>query len=149
MKKIGLIGCVVLAMALSGCNEKPAKNTNTSTPAAIEHAAPANEAANGAQAPIAQDLIPVSGPTVVDFYATWCGPCKQLSPILERLEKKYAGRVTFMRIDVDEQPELAQAFQIESIPTLFFITPAGVVDASLGLQPEDVLDAQIRAMLKL
>jgi thioredoxin 1 len=134
-----LIMCGLLVMALGSCNKKPSRKTANNQPTTNEQTV--------TQAPIPQDLIPVNGPTVVDFYATWCGPCKQLAPILEKLEQKYQGRVSFIRIDVDEEPGLAQAFQVESIPTLFFITPAGVVDASIGLQSEGDLEAQIQAML--
>lgn len=136
-----------MLVVLMGCNEKKPSKKVGDHPIANEQAVSSDKAANDFQAPIQQDLIPVSGPTVVDFYATWCGPCKELTPILEKLEQKYQGRVDFMRIDVDEQPELAQAFQVESIPTLFFITPAGVVDASIGLQSEGDLEAQIQSML--
>lgn len=146
MKKGLLILCGVLVLALVSCNEKPKRQTGD-LPTVNEQVVSSDKAADDFQTPIPQDLIPVIGPTVVDFYATWCGPCKQLAPILEKLEKKYQGRVTFMRIDVDEEPDLAQAFQVESIPTLFFITPAGVVDACIGLSPESELDAQIQAML--
>ena len=146
MKKLLLI-CGFLLVMLCGCNEKPKPHGIGDLPTVNEQAASADRAANMLQPPIPQDLIPVSGPTVVDFYATWCGPCKQLTPILEGLETKYQGRVAFLRIDVDEQPDLAQAFQVESIPTLFFITPAGVVDACIGLSSESELDAQIQSML--
>ena len=144
MKRLIIISIIVVAV-LAGCNKKP--NRHVTPEATNEQAVAADRAASDIVAPIPQDLIPVTGPTIVDFYATWCGPCKELAPTLERLEKKYKGRVTFMRIDVDENPELAQAFQVESIPTLFFITSAGVVDASIGLVSEAELEAQITAML--
>ena len=147
MRRGLLLLCGLLLIVMVSCNEKPRPHGIGDLPTVNEQAASADRAANELQPPIPQDLIPVSGPTVVDFYATWCGPCKQLAPILEGLETKYQGRVTFLRVDVDEQPDLAQAFQVESIPTLFFITPAGVVDACIGLSSESELDAQIQAML--
>ena len=144
MNRLIFVSILVVSI-LASCNKKPDRSV---TPEATnEQTLAANRAASDKVAPIPQDLIPVTGPTVVDFYATWCRPCKELAPVLERLEKKYEGRITFMRIDVDENPELAQAFQVESIPTLFFITTAGVVDASIGLVSEAELDAQITAML--
>lgn len=147
MRNLLLLLCGLSLVVMVSCNEKPRPHGIGDLPTVNEQAVSADRAANELQPPIPQDLIPVSGPTVVDFYATWCGPCKQLAPILEKLETKYQGRVAFMRIDVDEQSDLAQAFQVESIPTLFFITPAGVVDASIGLTSESELDAQIQAML--
>ena len=147
MRRGLLLLCGLLLIVMVSCNEKPRPHGIGDLPTVNEQAASADRAANELQPPIPQNLIPVMGPTVVDFYATWCGPCKQLAPILEGLETKYQGRVAFLRIDVDEQPDLAQAFQVESIPTLFFITPAGVVDACIGLSSESELDAQIQAML--
>ncbi len=145
MKKILLL-VALSAVVLAGCNKKPDR-TAAKDATASEQTVAANRDADATETPIPQDLIPVTGPTVVDFYATWCGPCKELAPRLEILEKKYHGQVNFIRIDVDEQPELAQAFQVESIPMLFYITPAGVVDTSLGLVPEAEIEEKIASML--
>ena len=60
-------------------------------------------------------------PAIVDFYATWCGPCKALHPVLEELSKEYSGKVDIYQIDVDQEKELAAAFGIRSIPTLLLI----------------------------
>lgn len=59
-------------------------------------------------------------PTIVDFYASWCGPCKILSPIMEKLSKKYEDKVNFYKIDVDESSDLANTLKIKGIPTLIF-----------------------------
>ena len=59
-------------------------------------------------------------PTIVDFYASWCGPCKKLSPIMEKLSKKYEDKVNFYKIDVDESSDLANTLKIKGIPTLIF-----------------------------
>ncbi|MEE0883197.1 MAG: thioredoxin [Bacteroidales bacterium] len=59
-------------------------------------------------------------PTIVDFYASWCGPCKMLSPIMEKLSKKYEDKVNFYKIDVDESSDLANTLKIKGIPTLIF-----------------------------
>ena len=64
-------------------------------------------------------------PAIVDFYATWCGPCKALAPVLEELAKEYAGKVYIYKIDVDKEEELAGAFGIRSIPTLLWIPQSG------------------------
>ena len=60
-------------------------------------------------------------PAIVDFYATWCGPCKKLSPIMEKLSKKYEGKVNFYKIDVDKSSDLANTLNIKAIPTLIFL----------------------------
>ena len=84
---------------------------------------------------------------VVDFFATWCGPCKQLAPILDEIEKNHKGEVIFKRIDVDQEPELAQEFRIEAVPTLMFITPTGEYQTLMGLQEANVIEAKIANLL--
>ena len=64
-------------------------------------------------------------PCIVDFYATWCGPCKTIAPILEELAGQYKGQIYIYEVDVDAEPELANAFGIQSIPTLFFCPMKG------------------------
>jgi thioredoxin 1 len=72
-------------------------------------------------------------PCIVDFYATWCGPCKQLSPILEEVAKEYEGKINVYKIDVDQENELASVFGVRSIPTLLFIPMEGQPTISQGL----------------
>ena len=64
-------------------------------------------------------------PVIVDFYATWCAPCRRLAPILEELAKEYEGQLTIYKVDVDAQRELASDFEITSIPTLLFVPLEG------------------------
>ena len=73
-----------------------------------------------------------SRPAVIDFYAAWCGPCKMLSPILDEVAKQYEGRVDIYKVNVDEEPELADAFNIRSIPTLYFIPMNGKPRMTVG-----------------
>ena len=82
-------------------------------------------------------------PVIVDLWADWCGPCKQLSPVLEKLANEAAGAWVLARIDVDANPRLAQAFQAQSIPMVVAIIGGQMVDAFLGAMPE----AQIRQWL--
>lgn len=82
-------------------------------------------------------------PVVVDFWATWCGPCQQLGPLLEQLAREYAGRFLLVKIDVDKQPGLAAAFGVQSIPHVFALRNGQLVDQFTGALPED----QIRAWL--
>ena len=79
---------------------------------------------------------------VVDFYATWCGPCKMLAPILESVEKETEG-VAFFRIDVDQAPDLARRFGIMSIPTLVFLKNGEEVARTVGVQRKPELTAKI------
>ena len=84
---------------------------------------------------------------VIDFYATWCGPCKQLAPILDEVEQNHKGDVIFKRIDVDQEPDLAQEFRVEAIPTLMFVTPKGEYQTIMGLQEAAVIESKIAELL--
>ena len=74
-------------------------------------------------------------PVIIDFYATWCGPCQALAPMLKRLADEYEGRVKVLKVDVDKNQELAMAARIMSIPTLFFITKDGDIERVVGGLP--------------
>lgn len=86
-----------------------------------------------------------NGPCVVDFFAEWCGPCKQLSPILDKMAKKYAGRITFYKVDVDQVGEVSNAYGIKSIPTLFFCSD-GQMERITGMPYEEDLDKKLADM---
>ena len=74
-------------------------------------------------------------PVIIDFYATWCGPCQALAPMLKRLADEYEGRVKVLKVDVDKNQALAAAARIQSIPTLFFITKNGNIERVVGGLP--------------
>ena len=77
-------------------------------------------------------------PCIIDFYATWCGPCKMMAPMVESLAGKYAGKVDFYKVDIDQEPELASVFGIRSIPTFLFIPVKGKPSVQMGaMQKED------------
>lgn len=86
-------------------------------------------------------------PAIVDFYATWCGPCKVMHPILEELSKEYSGKVDFYQIDVDKEQELAGAFGIRSIPTLLMIPMNGDPQVMQGAMPKEQLKKAIEDFL--
>ena len=71
-------------------------------------------------------------PAIVDFYATWCGPCKALGPVLEELAEEYEGKIYIYKVDVDQEPELSGVFGIRSVPTLLFIPANGEPSMSPG-----------------
>ncbi len=84
-----------------------------------------------------------AGVTVVDFFATWCGPCKMLAPILEETASESAD-VTFCKVDIDEEMNLATQYQIMSVPTLLFFKGGEVVKKSIGLISQDELEEFIQ-----
>lgn len=79
-----------------------------------------------------KDVFESAQPVVVDFYADWCGPCKTVSPVLEGLSTEYGGRVKFVKLNVDDDPEIAAKFGIMSIPTVIFVSKGKVRDAIIG-----------------
>ena len=91
------------------------------------------------------DAIKAGTPVVVDFWAPWCGPCKMLTPILEELAGEYKGKVTFGKLNVDENPGVASKYGIVSIPTILFIKGGSVVDQQVGLLAKGPLKAKIDA----
>ena len=86
-------------------------------------------------------------PAIVDFYATWCGPCKALSPILEDLAKEYDGKIYIYKVDVDKESDLAGAFGIQSIPTLLFIPQDGQPVITQGMKSKNELKKMIDEQL--
>jgi thioredoxin 1 len=85
-------------------------------------------------------------PVVVDFYATWCGPCKILSPRLDELAGPLTNRVKFVKINVDEAPNLSQRFDIQAIPTLIFFKNGKVADKLIGLPSKDTLKTRLESL---
>lgn len=75
------------------------------------------------------------GTVLVDFFATWCGPCKMLSPVLESVSEKLAGKVEIVKVDVDQSPDLAMQFRVMSVPTMILFKDGKQVDAFSGYMP--------------
>lgn len=90
-----------------------------------------------------------SQPAIVDFYADWCGPCRQLSPVLDELAKEYSGKLTIYKVNVDNERGLATFFGIRSIPTLMFIPMKGKPQRSLGALSKTELKGLIKDVLKV
>jgi len=86
-------------------------------------------------------------PAIVDFYADWCGPCKMVAPILEKISKEYDGRLHIYKIDTDKEQELAGAFGIQSIPSLLFIPQKGEPQMARGALGREAFDKAIADIL--
>jgi thioredoxin len=137
---------MIALVALVACNNKSEKQNVEGNEPQTEAVVEAEEESQDGW--MKQTTLMANKPMVVDFYATWCGPCKQLVPVLEELEKKYKDQVIFQRIDVDQRPELAQEFNIQAIPMLMFVTPKGDYQTIVGYQDAPVIDAKIAELLK-
>jgi putative thioredoxin len=88
-------------------------------------------------------------PVVVDLWATWCGPCKQLSPILEKLAAEYAGRWVLAKVDVDAEQQIAAAFQVQSIPTVYAVLGGQVIPMFQGAMPEQQIRPALDKLLEV
>lgn len=86
-------------------------------------------------------------PVVVDLWAEWCGPCRTLGPILEKVTAATGGKVVLAKVDVDANPGIGQAFQVQSIPAVFAVKDGQVVDGFVGAYPEHVVEEFVRALL--
>ena len=84
---------------------------------------------------------------IVDFWATWCGPCRMLSPILDEVEEEMADRITVVKVNVDDADEIAMRYRIMSIPTLIFFKGGQMVDRTVGAMPKNILIDKINANL--
>ena len=84
---------------------------------------------------------------IVDFWATWCGPCRMLSPLLDEVEEEMADKIVVVKVNVDDADEIAMRFRIMSIPTLLFFRNGQMVDRSVGAMPKSMLVDKINANL--
>jgi thioredoxin 1 len=94
------------------------------------------------------EVVRSDRPVVVDFYADWCGPCKIIEPVIHQLSKEYDGKVKFVKIDTDDNQELAMQFGIMSIPTVMFFAKGKVEDIVIGAVPASVLKSKLNSLLK-
>ncbi len=92
-------------------------------------------------------LLAQGKPMVVDFWATWCGPCKKVGPYIEELAEQYAEQAIIGKVDVDDNDELAMRFGVRNIPTILFIKDGQVVDKQIGAAAKSVLEEKLKAIL--
>lgn len=87
-----------------------------------------------------EEVIKSNIPVLVDFFATWCGPCKMLAPVIAELAEKYAGKVKVGKVNVDEENELAMKYQISSIPTLVLFKDGKIINVKVGLSSKSEIE---------
>ncbi len=94
-----------------------------------------------------KEVIQDTGLIMVDFWATWCGPCRMVSPIVEELATEYAGKAKFVKVNTDESSDLASRYNIRGIPTLMFFKDGKSVDHIVGAVSKDHLKAKLDSLL--
>lgn len=120
---------------VSGC-EKPSE-MNESSPN-VKHIT---------QAEFGDEVTRSTQPVVVDFYATWCGPCRELEPLLDRVAGGYTGKIKFVKVNVDESPGLAQNYEVQAIPLVLFFKDGKLADRIVGLPAEADLKSKLDALV--
>ena len=88
-----------------------------------------------------------NGVVLVDFFATWCGPCKMLAPVLEQVSEEMAGKVNVIKVDIDQCPDLADEFKIVSVPTMMIFKDGAKVDMLVGFLPKERITEAVEAHL--
>ena len=131
----------VMGLASCGSGEKAENGAQVAEQKAQEHAVTVLE--KGAViTPEESKLV------VIDFNATWCGPCRQFAPIFDRVAENYTSKAVFYSVDVDVHPELAAQYGVQSIPMVAYVKPDGSYTTTVGLLPEQEFTAAIEAALK-
>jgi thioredoxin len=162
MNKRILTIAVVASLAMFGCNQSTGNGQTTSG----EPVKSATASANSEEGKVVQmnkamflervfnyeknpDTWVYEGnkPAIIDFYADWCGPCKKIAPIMAQLAEEYKDQIVIYKVDTDKERELAQVFQIRSIPSILFIPAEGQPQMTMGALPKAEFEKMIKEVL--
>jgi thioredoxin 1 len=94
-----------------------------------------------------ENVLKSDKPALVDFWAVWCGPCRMVGPVVEEIANEYGDKAVIGKVDVDNNPEIAQKYGIRNIPTILFIKNGEVVDKQVGASPKATLVEKLDAMM--
>lgn len=145
--KISAVSFVLVLVQLSSCTGRDARKDVRTDSSEVEKSATVKKSnADKAQNDSADISTPENQakpmPTVIDFYATWCGPCKNIAPLFEVLRGEYSDRINFCSVDVDQQIEMAEKYTIDAMPTFVFLdTDGNEIERVVGADPQKLTDA--------
>ena len=139
---LGLLTLVSLTLVAAGCN-------NPETVSTTENAVDGHAEIVEVTLDNYDELVNGDTPVLLDFWATWCGPCVAMTPDLESIAAEYKGRIIVGKVNVDEQPDLARQFNINPIPALFYMKDGEKVGDQLGQQSRESLARKVEQVLSL
>lgn len=167
LRLLSVCSIVVLALGCGQSAEEPLSNPGISAPQDGTSVAPADDSDDStavAETPAGdaesehacvtlaytdfqETVIASDRPVLIDLWATWCPPCKQLGPIIEQIAVDYQGRVVVAKMDTDENPQIVADFDVEGIPTMLFFKNGELVTRLVGLRTRDDITVQLDALL--